>query len=160
MKNGTFRGLLIFGFLSACGSSQPQINPTTQTSNDPILVGFLSSFQNSCIENAPSFSEDSVRAAFARNQPALAPGMSFISSGEPGRSCRVTVRNYGRDRPMPTVGDINSLGRSLHARVGGTFNPKSADTGAGSAQVRVGRTTYNVFAFVGNDGDLGLSVFK
>ena len=157
---GVLAGLVLLSMVAACGGGSPQINPSTRTSTDPVLTSVIASFRSACIESAPAFSKGHMNSGFYSAQPALAPGMVFVASGEPGRSCRVTVRGYGINRPKPTVGDVNLLGRALQARVGGTFKPKSADTGAGSAQVRVNRLTYNVFAFVGNNGDLGLSVFE
>lgn len=157
---GALGGFVLLSLVAACGGGTPQINPSTQTSTDPVLTSVIATFRNACIETAPAFSKSSVNAGLSLAQPVLAPGMTFIASGEPGRSCRVTVRGYGTNRPKPTVGDVNLLGRALQARIGGTLKPKRADTGAGSAQVRVNGVTYNVFAYVGNNGDLGLSVFE
>lgn len=153
------RALSLLFLVAACGSSEPQINPTTRLSTDPVLTSVIASFKTACIGNAPAFQEAVVKAAFSSNQPYLAPGMDFIASGEPGRKCRVTVKGYGRDRPMPTVGDVNRLGQSLAARLGGTLIPKSADTGAGSAKIKANRKTYHVFGYVDPDGNLNLSVF-
>jgi hypothetical protein len=145
--------------IAACVSSGPQIDPSTRLSTDPVLSGILASFAAGCIRNAPDFAEADVRAAFPANQPVLGPGMTFLVSGDGAGTCRVTVKGYGRDRPMPTVGDLNRLGEALAARLGGTLKPKSADTGAGSAQVMAGGRRYNVFAYVDGGGTLGLSVF-
>lgn len=154
------KALLLFCLVTACGTSVPQINPTTRTSTDPVLTSILTTFKNACIENTPTFSETRMKSAFSANRPSLAPGMIFIASGEAGRSCRVTIRGYGKNRPLPTVGDINNLGQRLHARIGGSFKPKRADTGAGSAQVKANRKTYNIFVYVNQKGDLSLSVFE
>jgi hypothetical protein len=159
MGSMRFTHLPLLLLISACVSSEPQIDPSTNLSTDPVLTSFLRSFEAGCIANAPTFAEANVRAAFAANQPFLGPGMAYIASGDGDGSCRVTVKGYGRDRPMPTVGDTNRLGQSLASRVGGSLKPKSADTGAGSAQVRANGSRYNVFAFVSPDGTLTLSVF-
>lgn len=155
----SLKALSLLFLVAACGSSEPQINPTPRLSTDPMLTSVIASFETACIGNAPAFQEATVKAEFSANRPYLAPGMDFIASGEPGRKCRVTVKGYGRDRPMPTVGDVNRLGQSLAARLGGTLIPKRADTGAGSAKIKVSGKTYDVFGYVGPDGSLNLSVF-
>ena len=149
--------------ISACVSSEPQIDPSTNLSTDPVLTSVLRSFEAGCIANAPTFAEANVRAAFAANQPFLGPGMAYIASGDGDGSCRdVTVKGLCGTGPMPTVGDTNRLGQSLASRLGGSLKPKSADTSAGSAQVRRKWHTsrYNVFAFVSPDGTLTLSVCR
>ncbi|VVT00541.1 hypothetical protein RV134_210139 [Roseovarius sp. EC-HK134] len=151
--------LFVTLLLAGCGTSSPQINPTTQLSNDPILNSVYAVFEDVCINSAPGFREYQMSAAFRRSQLLLASGMSFIGSSEDGQRCRVTIQNYGAGRPKPTVGDINRMGRLLQAHLGGTFSPKSADAGAGSAKVSANGQIYNVFAFVGTDGALTLSVF-
>lgn len=157
---GALGGFVLLNLIAACGGGTPQINPSTRTSTDPVLTSVIATFRNACIDSAPAFSNARMNAGVSFAQPVLVPGMMFVATGETGRSCRVTVRGYGTNRPKPTVGDVNLLGRALQARVGGTFKPKSANIGAGSAQVRVNRVNYNVFAHVGNNGDLSLSVFK
>ena len=151
--------LLVTFLLAGCETSSPQINPTIQRSSDPILNSVYAVFEDVCINSAPGFREYQISAAFRRSQLLLAPGMAFIGSGEDGQRCRVTIQKYGTGRPKPTVGDINRMGRLLRARLGGTFSPKSADAGAGSAKVSANGQRYNVFAFVGTDGALTLSVF-
>lgn len=159
MGSMRYAHLPLLFLISACVSSDPQIDPSTSLSTDPVLTSVLRSFEAGCIANAPTFAEPDVRAAFAANQPVLGPGMAFLASGDGDGSCRVVVKGYGRERPMPTVGDTNRLGQSLASRLGGTLKPKSADTGAGSAQVRANGKRYNVFAFVGPERTLTLSVF-
>jgi len=156
--SGAVNAAFILSFVASCGTSTPQINPSTRRSTDPVLVSVVESFRNGCVRNAPSFAEEKTRSAFASYQPTLAPGMMFLASGEPGRSCRVTVRGYGIGRPMPTVGDVNSLGQTLLAQVGGSFSPKSPDTGAGAARVKVNRKRYAVFGYLSPKGDLNFSV--
>lgn len=146
--------------LAACGSSTPQIDPSTRASSDPIVLSVASIFRNACVRNAPDFAEAQVRAAMQTQQPVLGPGMSFAATGKDGKSCEVIVRNYGRDRPMPTVGDVNGLARSLQAEIGGDLRPKSADADAGSARVKADRKTYNVYGYVGKSGDLRFVVHR
>ena len=154
-----FKFLPVLGLLVACGSPEPQVAPSVSRSTDPVLNSVISSFRHACIGNAPDFSSARMKAAFASNRPMLAPGMSFLATGKPGQSCKVTVLNYGTGRAKPTVGDINALGRALQARIGGSFKPKKANS-AGGAQVRVNRRSYDVFGYVGKKGHLTFNVFE
>lgn len=161
----SFKSLKIMGFgaalsaMVACGSSVPQTIQSRQQSTDPTLVSLISAFREACINSAPNFSEARIRTVIGSQHPRLAPGMMMLASGEEGRSCKIRVIGYGRGRPMPTAGDEDMLGRALHARVGGQFQLSPLDN-AGGAKIRLGRTRYNVYAYVTAKGVLNFSVFK
>lgn len=139
--------------------AKAQINRSKQLSSDPLLVSVVSTFLSSCIQSAPVFAVDQMRARFADSTPALPSGMAFVATGKPGKSCKVSVRNYGSARPMPTLGDLNWLAQQLQARVGDKIKYKQ-NTKAGSAKVQAGRDRFNLYAFVGRKGDLSFSVSR
>jgi hypothetical protein len=86
------KGLSRLCLLAACAPSAPQVNSTPQASAFPVLASILASFGTASIGNAPTFTEVGTGAAFSAYPPQLAPGMDFIASDDPGRSCSVTVK--------------------------------------------------------------------
>jgi hypothetical protein len=78
--------------------------------------------------------------------------MIFIASGDAGRSCKVTVKGYGGDRPLPTAGDKTQLAQLLANRLGGTLIE--------SDRVKANGKRYSIAAFVGGNGDLGIWVYE
>lgn len=146
------------GLLTACGPTPPTVAPNYNQSTDPILTSLLHTFRNACIANAPDFDEHQIRASFKVHTPTLAPEMTFIASGEPGRKCAISVLNYGSNRPEPTVGDLTVLGQALQARVGGKLEPASARLS--KIDVKLGLRSFNIFAYTNKKGNLKMTVFK
>jgi hypothetical protein len=132
------KGLSRLCLLAACAPSAPQVNSTPQASAFPVLASILASFGTASIGNAPTFTEVGTGAAFSAYPPQLAPGMDLTASGEPGRSCSVTVKGYGRVRPMPAVRDINRLGQTLHALSAEPSAPRSSQVTGAQRSERTG----------------------
>jgi hypothetical protein len=145
------KGLSRLCLLAACAPSAPQV------SADPVLASMLASFGTVSIGNAPTFTEAGTGAAFSAYPPQLAPGMDYIASGEPGRSCSVTVKRLWQGQ-ADASGERHQPARTdPSCPLGGTFSAKKL-TGDGGAKVRANGHIYCVFGYVAPTGNLSLGV--
>lgn len=156
-KTKTIRhGAALCGFaliLAACGPGTLPSDTSSQRSTDPALTTLMNAFTQACLENAPEFEENAVKADF---QNAPATNLLTLLSAKQGQSCRVFVRGYGTSRARPTSGDLIAMAGVLQSRVGGTI---SQPNGA-NIKLRGGSANYNISGYVTGDGNLTFNVYK
>ncbi|WP_291737251.1 hypothetical protein [Leisingera sp. F5] len=132
----------------------------TSASADPQLGRYMKMLDQVCIQNAPEFSGEKIKAAFKKSEGLMGPNTSAVLTGTPGKNCRIYVR--GSRPPVAsreaTNEELKTLYAKLAQRLGAELVVRRPGTPKERYRVKSGRTSYYIRVSLDRTGFLHLSV--